>query len=112
MNHTNLPWRFRMLGSEGGRIYPDYGDIRERGKFIAVVNGRSVQEDQANGDFIVKAANAHNGLVEALESVKAEYEDSFGLSLTENYQSKRDQRRQAQLQGIVNALTNAKGGQP
>lgn len=87
MSHTKLPWRFQMLGSEGGRIYPDYGDIRERGKFIAVVNGRSTQEDQANGDFIVKAINAHEAMKEALEAlmytVKALSED---YDLHESYQ--------------------------
>ena len=67
MEHTKIPWRFQMLGSEGGRIYPDYGDIRERGKFIAIVNGRNTQEDNLNGDLIVKAVNSYQAMKEALE---------------------------------------------
>jgi len=62
---TARPWRFRMMGSDGGRIFPDYGDIRERTKFIAMVNGRDFHTDQANGQYIVRSVNSHKALVEA-----------------------------------------------
>ena len=105
MNHTNLPWRFQMLGSEGGRIYPDYGDIRERGKFIAVVNGRSTQEDQANGDFIVTAVNVHNGLVEVLEAIA---QVDGACSVQDGIVCFED----GELIDLKALITKAKGGQP
>lgn len=72
MNHTPTPtpWRYVTLGSEGCRIYPDHGDLRTRGAFIACVNGRQVPEDQANAALIVKAVNSYEAMKAALESAK------------------------------------------
>lgn len=67
--HTPAPWRFRMMGSEGARIMPDSGNIREDGKYIARVDGRDFHADQSNAEFIVHAVNAHDKLVEALEKI-------------------------------------------
>ena len=53
--HTPGPWRSRELGSEGARIFPDYGDIRERGKTIADVRGRDTLTDFANARLIAAA---------------------------------------------------------
>ena len=55
---TPGPWRSRELGSEGARILPDYGDVRERGKVIAEVRGRDTLTDFANARLIVAAVNA------------------------------------------------------
>ena len=52
---TPGPWRSRELGSEGARIFPDYGDIRERGKIIADVRGRDTLTDFANARLIAAA---------------------------------------------------------
>ena len=63
--HTPTPWRSSQMGSEGARILPDYGDIRERTKYIAIVNGRDTVTDFANAEFIVRSVNSHEALVEA-----------------------------------------------
>ena len=62
---TPGPWRNWVMGSEGCRILPDTGDKREDLKYIAVVNGRDLATDTANGEFIVRACNCHSDLLEA-----------------------------------------------
>jgi hypothetical protein len=63
--HTPLPWRARDAGGQGVRIFPDYGDIRERGKLIGIIGGRDLLTDQANAAFIIQATSSHDALVEA-----------------------------------------------
>lgn len=60
--HTPEPWRFRAMGSEGCRVFPDSGDKREDMKFIAMVNGRDFHTDQANTDRIVGCVNSCAGI--------------------------------------------------
>ena len=60
--HTPEPWRFRAMGSEGCRIFPDSGGKREDIKFIAMVNGRDFHTDQANAERIVACVNACKGI--------------------------------------------------
>lgn len=74
MTHTPLPWKFQMMGSEGGRLFPNTTDKRESLKFIAMVNGRDFATDQANGQFIERAVNAHYLLLEAAEAAEAALE--------------------------------------
>ena len=65
--HTPGPWRSRELGSEGARIMPDYGDVRERGKTIADVRGRDTLTDFANARLIAAAPElleACKGMIE------------------------------------------------
>jgi len=66
--HTPGPWRSRELGSEGARVLPDYGDVRERGKVIADVRGRDTLTDFANAHLIAAAPE----LLEACEKCIAD----------------------------------------
>ena len=68
--HTPLPWRACQLGSEGSNIYPDCGDIRERGRIICRVTARDTLTDFANAAYIVRACNAFPELVKALHKAR------------------------------------------
>ena len=67
IKYTPGPWTSREMGSEGARIIPDYGDIRERGKTIAEVRGRDTLTDFAN-------ARVMSAAPELLEYAKMEGE--------------------------------------
>src|ERR1700685_3971546 len=69
--HTPGPWRSFESGSDGARILPDYGDVRERSKYIAVVNGRETAPDCANARLIAAAPD----LFKQLDSLAAALED-------------------------------------
>lgn len=72
MRHTPGPWRVFVMGSEGCRILPDTGDIKQDAKYIAVVNGRNLQEDTANSALMAAAPDLHELGIETiafLESV-------------------------------------------
>lgn len=71
--HSKLPWK--LCGADG--IYA--GD--DRGTKIAATRGGHTfhidlcrEEVEANAAFIVKACNAHEKLVAALEFIRDEYE--------------------------------------
>ena len=53
------------MGSEGCRIFPNSGNKCEDMKFIGMVNGRDLQTNQANAEFITHAVNSHEALLEA-----------------------------------------------
>lgn len=50
---TDGPWRVAAEGSEGSRIAPDYGDIRTKSRWIAIIDGRVQPEDGRNARHIV-----------------------------------------------------------
>lgn len=79
--HTPLPWRVFHSGSDGPRIMPDTGDKREDIKFIAMVNGRDFHADAGNAEFIVRAVNAHDDLLEACKASLIEFEASHEVML-------------------------------
>lgn len=62
---TPGPWRVCAEGSEGSRVAPDYGDVRERSRFIAVIGGRVQPEDGRNARHI--AANDPAAVIRACE---------------------------------------------
>ena len=66
--HSAVPWRTHIAGSEGVYIFPDSPDLRERTKFIAIVNGRDLLTDKDNAEFIVRACNAHEELLAACKA--------------------------------------------
>ena len=63
---TPGPWRVSVEGSEGSRISPDYGDLRERSRFIALIGGRVQPEDGYNARHIV--ANDPDVVIRACEA--------------------------------------------
>ncbi len=69
--HTAVPWKFREhdTGSYSGNIAHDYqGGEGNMTRTIAVILKYAGDEEaKANGEFIVKAVNAHDQLVEALK---------------------------------------------
>jgi len=69
--HTPGPWRYSELGSEGAMIYPDYGDIRERGRAICRVDMRDTLTDFANARLIAAAPE----LLEAVEAASDYFHD-------------------------------------
>ncbi len=74
MEHTPTPWR---IDDEGNICANDGADFR----WVAEPRGRS----KANAAFIVKACNAHDGLVKALRAVDGMFERSRMSDLhTEN----------------------------
>lgn len=65
--HTPTPWHLSEPPLKENFIYD------EDGLLIADVNGffkREAAENSANADFIVRACNAHDELVEALENLQ------------------------------------------
>lgn len=74
---TERPWRCETLGSEGPRIYPDCVDKRERLKYVAIVNARDWNEDQANAELIVRSVNAMPALVAALQTLVEHAQEQY-----------------------------------
>lgn len=68
--HTPTPWRAMEMGSEGARLFQVTTDKRQAMKHIADVMARDTLTDFANAAFIVRAVNAHDELVEALEDAR------------------------------------------
>lgn len=72
--HTPGPWRSFESGSDGARILPDYGDTRERTKYIAIVNGRDTLTDFANARLIAAAPELLD-LAQMVAAGNTEFED-------------------------------------
>jgi len=82
-NITPLPWKvnsFRGIATltlEGGgtveypicQVYTGNDDKEETLKGVALIYGDTYEEQTANAEFIVRACNSHEQLVEALEAV-------------------------------------------
>lgn len=99
--HSPLPWRRGQAGNL--RIYAADGMGSDSGS-IAEIYSHS-ERCSANIEFIVRAVNAHEGLIEALES----YEKAI-LALTD----KQLIDNQPLMGAVVNgraALAQAKGGE-
>lgn len=80
MKHTQTPWRV----TDGTTIKEDSRPISEDGVLIASACGYSNsgffpsdEEGLANAEFIVRACNAHDELVAALQRFVAVYGDTF-----------------------------------
>lgn len=64
MEATPRPWTME--------VHPTYVTIKF-GQFDIVsgrYSGMGIEQDKADGEFIVKAANAHDRLIEALEEIQ------------------------------------------
>ena len=62
--HTPGPWTHRDSGT--GKVYVEGPGTRVARWLVAEVDGRMHAENVANAAFIVRAANAHDDLLEAL----------------------------------------------
>ena len=79
MNHTNIPWTAKGY------------DVRAGGRMVAYTGPHHTPDDQypkgckledeANAEFIVKAVNCHDELVEALDFLVQAAETEPGMSI-------------------------------
>jgi len=68
MKHTPTPWHFtKEVDEMGNPVWDITTDPVDDGWIIAHTLTQS-KEDKANASFIVRAVNAHEALVEALEA--------------------------------------------
>lgn len=66
MSHTPTPW---TKGKHGDMRAPDGRQVTTYGLNIAAVMSSPSEEDRANSAFIIKAVNAHEGLVATLQKI-------------------------------------------
>jgi len=64
IQHTPTPWR--VVRAKGYRIDDVVG---AKDQLIASFDGEPFEREQANAAFIVRAANAHDALIAALQSL-------------------------------------------
>jgi hypothetical protein len=68
--HTPVPWRVHTL-----YLSEIYATVDEKRMQIADISGACSQLDEANAAFVVKAVNAHDILVQALEFIRDGYDN-------------------------------------
>lgn len=81
-NHTPLPWIIRNFVDD--RIFIESEKQRDAALgeiFIVELNHRDMNEQTANAKFIVRAANSHYALVNALEKLFNDIDIKNSLTL-------------------------------
>ncbi len=70
MEHTKLPWRVEPLNS-GGLIVSTADPHNDGSNEVCEINGHWVHKhvQEGNAEFIVKACNNHERLVDALQRI-------------------------------------------
>ena len=106
MSYTKGPWRKRTKALKHHIRTDIQAKIGNSWKTLFIGNYYANEEDNAR---LIAAAP---DMIEALEAIEVEYREVMGVSLVENYSSKRDRRHQEQYRKVYEAITKAKGGQP
>ncbi len=85
IKHTPTPWHLRD-GATNGEVH-----VCAPGRTIAVCDARPPNECEANAEFIVKAVNSYDDMLEALEALVKyvdalnDVSDEGGLTLCDEY---------------------------
>ena len=82
--HTGLPW---MVSEDRTTIRYDVSAYQwtKFGEFVASTKdeGQTPDIDAANAEFIVRACNAHDDLVKALQAARRDYIDANAIAIPE-----------------------------